>query len=163
QSMLSKLPLPTQAGQDNNFLATQINPIDQNLGTIRADYVINNASRFFARYTRQQGNSVLNVPAYGSLDYPGSNVAEGNHNSLVGVATWTAGAHSCKSGTDTLTTWRDRRDTSSQGDFGCANTGVCSGNGFSQQITRSPAAPGSGLSVATLLLGNASAFGRVIY
>ena len=47
--------------------------------------------------------------------------------------------------------------------FGCSNTGVCSGNGFSQQITGSPAAPGSGLSVATLLLGNASAFGRVIY
>jgi Carboxypeptidase regulatory-like domain/TonB dependent receptor len=249
QNMLSKLPLPTQAGQDNNFLATQINPIDQNLGTIRADYVINDASRFFARYTRQQGNSVLNVPAYGSLDYPGSNVAEGNNNSLVanytrvvtpnliiegrfgwtlnewkqdavdqasktseqfgipglnsacdscgglagfiiggpvgafsfgnndhshqvdnygnynfvGVATWTHGAHSFKFGTDTLLTWRDRRDTSSQGDFGCANTGVCSGNGFSQQITGSPAAPGSGLSIATLLLGDASAFGRVIY
>ena len=72
-----------QAGTDNNFLATQINPINQNLGTIRADYVINNTSRFFARYTRQQGDSVLNVPAYGSLDYPGSNIAEGNNNSLV--------------------------------------------------------------------------------
>ena len=249
QSLLSKLPSPTQPGTDNNFLATQINPINQNLGTIRGDYVINETSRFFARYTRQQGNSVLNAPAYGALDYPGSNIAEGNNNSLVanytrvvtpnlvvegrfgwtlnewkqdavdggsktseqfgipglnsacdscgglagfiiggpvgafsfgnndhshqvdnygnynfvGVATWTHGAHSFKFGTDTLFTWRDRRDTSSQGDFGCANTGVCSGNGFSQQITGSPAAPGSGLSVASLLLGDASAFGRVIY
>ena len=240
---------PTQAGQDNNFFATQLNPIDQNLGTIRADYVINDTSRFFTRYTRQQGNSFLNVPSYGALQYPGSNVAEGNNNSLVanythtigsnlviegrfgwtlnewkqdafdqasktsdqfgipglnsacascgglagfiiggpvgafsfgnndhshqvdnygnynfvGIATWTHGAHSFKFGTDTLFTWRDRRDTSSQGDFGCANTGVCSGNGFSQQITGSPAAPGSGLSVATLLLGDVSAFGRVIY
>lgn len=249
QSLLAKLPLPTQAGQDANFFATQINPIDQNLGTIRADYVINDNSRFFSRYTRQQGNSFLNVPSYGALQYPGSNVAEGNNNSLVanytravgsnlvfegrfgwtlnewkqdafdqesktseqfgipglnsacnscgglagfiiggpvggfsfgnndhshqvdnfgnynyvGIATLTHGAHSFKFGTDTLLTWRDRRDTSSQGDFGCANTGVCSGNGFSQQITGSPAVPGSGLSVATFLLGQVSAFGRVIY
>jgi len=249
QNLLSKLPLPTQPGTDNNFLASQIAPIDQNLGTIRADYVINDTSRFFARYTRQQGNSTSNVPAYGVLNYPGSNVAEGNNNSLVanytrvvtpnlviegrfgwtlnewkqdaldqasktseqfgipglnsacdscgglagfiiggpvgafsfgnndhthqvdnygnynfvGMATWTHGAHTIKFGTDTLFTWRDRRDTSSQGDFGCSNTGVCSGNGFSQQITGSPAVPGSGLSVATLLLGQASAFGRVIY
>jgi len=249
QNLLSKMPLPTQPGQDNNFLATQTNPIDQNLGTIRADYVINDKSRFFTRYTRQQGNSLLNVPAYGVLNFPGSNVAEGNNNSLVanytrvvspniviegrfgwtlnewkqdavdqasksseefgipglnsacdscgglagfiiggpvgafsfgnndhshqvdnygnynyvGTVTWTHGAHTFKFGTDTLLTWRDRRDTSSQGDFGCANTGVCSGNGFSQQITGSPASPGSGLSVASLLLGQSSAFGRVIY
>ncbi len=249
QSLMSKLAMPTQAGTDNNFLAAQINPINQNLGTIRADYVINETSRFFARYTRQQGDSVLNVPAFGVLDYPGSNVAEGNNNSLVanytrvvtpnlvvegrfgwtlnegkqdavdqasntstqfgmpglndacsscgglvgfiiggpvgafsfgnsvsshqvdnygnynfvGIATWTHGAHTFKFGSDTLFTWRDRRDTSSQGDFGCSNTGICNGNGFSQQITGSPAAPGSGLSVATLMLGGVSGFGRVIY
>jgi len=249
RNMLAKLPLPTQGGQDNNFLATQLNPINQNLGTIRADYVLNETSRFFARYTRQQGNSLLNVPAYGAMIYPGSNVAEGNNNSLVanytrlvtphlviegrfgwtlnewkqdaidqqsntsdqfgliglntacaacgglagfiiggpvgafsfgnsvsshqvdnfgnynfvGVATWTHGSHSLKFGSDTLLTWRDRRDTSSQGDFGCSNTGICNGNGFSQQITGSPAAPGSGLSVASLLVGQASTFGRVIY
>jgi hypothetical protein len=249
QAMLAKLPLPTLAGTDNNFLAAQTNPIDQNLGTIRADYIINETSRFFARYSRQQGNSVLNVPAFGSLDYPGSNVAEGNNNSLVanysrvitpnlivegrfgwtlnewkqdaidqasntstqfgmpglndactscgglagfiiggpvgafqfgnsvsshqvdnfgnynfvGIATWTHGSHSFKFGTDTLFTWRDRRDTSSQGDFGCSNTGICNGNGFSQQITGSPAAPGSGLSLATFMLGGVSGFGRVIY
>ena len=197
QNLLSKMPLPTQPGQDNNFLATQTNPIDQNLGTIRADYVINDKSRFFTRYTRQQGNSLLNVPAYGVLNFPGSNVAEGNNNSVanftrvvssnvviegrfgwtlnewkqdavdqasksseqfgipglnsacdscgglagfiiggpvgafsfgnndhshqvdnygnynyVGTATWTHGAHTFKFGTDTLLTWRDRRDRS---------------------------------------------------
>ncbi|MEI4861618.1 hypothetical protein Q8G41_28945, partial [Klebsiella pneumoniae] len=57
--------------------------------------------------------------------------------------------------------WRDRRDTSSQGDFGCANTGVCGGNGFSQSITGSADITTSGLSMATFLLGDVSNFGRV--
>lgn len=249
QNMLSKLPQPTLLGTDNNFIAPQINPINQDSGTIRSDYVINDASRFFTRYTRQQGNSTSNVPAYGSMVFPGSNAAEGTNNSLVanytrvinpnlvvegrfgwttnewkqdaidqasdtsskfglpglndactscgglagfiiggpvgafsfgnndhthqvdnyggynyvGLATWTHGKHTFKFGTDTLLAWRDRRDTSSQGDFGCANTGVCGGNGFSQNITGSADDPTSGLSMATFLLGDVSNFGRVIY
>jgi hypothetical protein len=249
QNMLSKLPAPNLPGTDNNFLASQLNPINQDSGTIRADYVINDASRFFTRYTRQQGNSLSSVPAYGSLIFPGSNVAEGNNSSLVanytrvinpslvvegrfgwtknewkqdaidqaattsadfglpglndactscgglagfiiggpvgafqfgntdhahqvdnyggynfvGIATWTHGAHSFKFGTDTLLSWRDRRDTSSQGEYGCFNGGVCSTNGFSQNITGSADNSSSGLSMATFLLGDASTFGRVIY
>ena len=72
-------------------------------------------------------------------------------------------SHTFKFGADTLLTWRDRRDTSSQGDFGCSNTSICSGNGFSQQVTGSPSAPGSGLSLASFLLGGVTGFGRVIY
>lgn len=249
QAMLAKIPMPNQPGTDNNFLAPQLNPLNQDLGTIRADYVINDSSRLFTRYTRQQGTSTSNVPAFGVMNFPGSNASIGDNNSLVanytrlmgsnlvlegrfgwtqnewsqnaldqasktseqfgipglnnactscgglagfiiggpvggfsygnndhshqvdnyggynfvGVATWTHGSHSFKFGTDTLLAWRDRRDTSSQGDFGCANTGVCNGNGFSQQVTGSPLAPGSGLSMATYLLGDVTSFGRVIY
>ncbi|MEO8658366.1 MAG: TonB-dependent receptor, partial [Bryobacteraceae bacterium] len=236
-------------GTDNNFLAPQVNPLNQDLGTIRTDYIMNDSSRLFARYTRQQGAQTSNVPAYGSLIFPGSNVSEGTQNSLtanytrvvspslvfegrfgwtanewksdaidqasstsesfglpglnsacsscgglagfiiggpvggfsfgnsdhahqvdnyggynfVGLATWTHGAHTFKFGSDTLLAWRDRRDTSSQGDFGCFNSGICAGNGFSQDITGDASLPGSGLSMATFLLGNVSAFGRVIY
>ena len=60
---------------------------------------------------------------------------------FVGIATWTRGNHSIKMGGDILLAWRDRRDTSSQGDFGCDNTGVCAANGFSQTITASAAEP----------------------
>jgi outer membrane receptor protein involved in Fe transport len=249
QNLLSKLPSPTLSGTDNNFLAPQANPLNQDLGTIRSDYIMNDASRIFVRYTRQQGAQTSNVPAYGSLIFPGSNVSEGVQNSLtanytrvvspslvfegrfgwtanewksdaidqasntsesfglpglnsacsscgglagfiiggpvggfsfgnsdhahqvdnyggynfVGLATWTHGAHTFKFGSDTLLAWRDRRDTSSQGDFGCFNGGICAGNGFSQDITGDASLPGSGLSMATFLLGGVSAFGRVIY
>ncbi len=90
------------------------------------------------------------VDNYGGYDY-------------VGIVNWTHGAHSFKFGGDEYLQWRDRRDTSSQGEFGCSNTGVCNGNGFSQQITGDAAVTNSGLSVATFMLGLPSAFGRVIY
>ena len=248
QSMIAGLPLPNLAGTDNNFVSPQINPINQNLGTVRGDYVLNDSNRFFVRYTRQEGNSTSNVPAFGALIYPGSNVQNGSNNSLaanytrvvtpnlvvegrfgwaetlwtqdpldfnspasqnfgipnlnncpacgglagfiiggpvgafsfgnndhahqvdnfgsydfVGIATWTHGQHTFKFGTDTLLGWRDRRDTSSQGDFGCFNSGICGGNGFAQSITGSSALTGSGLSMATFLLGDVSSFGRVVY
>ncbi len=48
----------------------------------------------------------------------------------VGIVTWTKGGHSIKFGADINSTWRDRRDTSSQGNIGCFNGGLCDGNGF---------------------------------
>ena len=62
------------------------------------------------------------VDNYGGYDY-------------VGIVNWTHGAHTFKFGGDEYLQWRDRRDTSSQGEFGCNNGGVCDSNGFSQQIT----------------------------
>ena len=56
--------------------------MNQDLGTIRADYNLNENNRFFARYTRQQGNSLTTVPAFGRAIYTGSQVEEGNQNSL---------------------------------------------------------------------------------
>ena len=46
----------------------------------------------------------------------------GNYN-YVGIVNWTHGAHSFKFGEDTELAWRDRRDTSSQGQIGCGNSG----------------------------------------
>ena len=250
-AMLADLPLPNVpgAGANNNFTAPQINPINQDLGGIRIDYVLTDATRIFGRYTRQQGNQSTNVPAFGQMQYPESNVQNGNQNSAVAnvthvinprlvvegrfgwsyniwsqnaldankstsanfgipnlndacsacggiagfqiggpigsfnfgngahshqvdnygkynfveIGTWTKGRHTIKFGNDLLLAWRDRRDTSSQGDFGCDNTGVCAANGFAQTITGSAADPSSGISTATFLLGDVSNFGRVIY
>jgi hypothetical protein len=250
-ALLAALPLPNVpgAGTNNNFTAPRINPINQDLGGIRIDYVLSDATRIFGRYTRQQGNQSSEVPAFGSLQYPESNVQNGKQNSAVAnvthvinprlvvegrfgwtynlwsqnaldadkttsqdfgipnlnnactqcggiagfqiggpvgafnfgngahshqvdnygkynfveIGTWTKGAHTIKFGNDLLLAWRDRRDTSSQGDFGCDNSGVCATNGFAQTITGSAEVPGSGLSTATFLLGDVSDFGRVIY
>ena len=250
-AMLAKLPLPNVpgAGPNNNFTASQVNPINQDIGAIRIDYDLSNSTRIFGRYTRQNGSQSSTVPAYGVMIFPGSNIQTGNQNSAVlnvthvfspnlvlegrfgwvynlystnaldqssktsqdfgipnlnnactscgglagfqiggpvggfsfgnqdhthtvdnygkynyvGITTWTHGQHTFKFGADVLLAWRDRRDTSSQGDFGCANGGVCGGNGFSQTITASADDPGSGLSMATFLLGDVSNFGRVIY
>ena len=63
------------------------------------------------------------VDNYGGYDY-------------VGIVNWTHGAHSFKFGGDEYLQWRDRRDTSSQGEFRPVTTaGVCDSNGFNQQIT----------------------------
>jgi outer membrane receptor protein involved in Fe transport len=242
------LPLPNLPGTDNNFIAPQINPLNQNLGTIRIDYTATSATQVFGRFTRQKADQSSVVPAYGVMIFPGSAVSRGNQNSAVGnithvftpnlvlegrfgwtlnqwsqdapdqnattsadfgipglndacsacgglagfqiggpvggfafgnndhshqvdnygsynfveIATWNHGPHSFKFGSDTLLAWRDRRDTSSQGDFGCG-AGICDSNGFSQNITGSAAVAGSGLSMATFLLGDVSSFGRVIY
>jgi hypothetical protein len=250
-SLLAALPLPNVpgAGTNNNFVAPQINPINQDLGAVRIDYTLSEATRIFGRYTRQQGNQTSNVPAFGELIYPESGLQNGSQSSAVAnvthvlkpnfiiegrfgwsynlwqqnafdankttsqdfgipnlnnacaacggiagfqiggpvgafnfgngahthqvdnygkynfveIGTWTHGAHTIKFGNDLLFAWRDRRDTSSQGDFGCDNSGVCGGNGFAQTITGSADATGSGLSTATFLLGDVSDFGRVIY
>jgi hypothetical protein len=258
-ALLANLPLPNVpgAGANNNFTAPQINPINQDLGTVRIDYVLTDATRIFGRYTRQQGNQSTDVPAFGQLIYPGtygsgsgaSTLDVGNQNSAVAnvthvlnsnfiiegrfgwtynnwqsnaldanqntsqnfgipnlnnacsvcggiagfqiggpvgsfnfgnsththqvdnygkynfveIGTWTHGAHTIKFGSDLLLAWRDRRDTSSQGDFGCDNTGVCATNGFAQTITGVAGNSNSGLSTATFLLGDVSNFGRVIY
>ncbi len=251
QSILAKLPLPNVpgAGPNNNFVAPQLQPVNQDLGTARIDYTLSEATRIFGRYTRQQANQSALVPAYGQMIFPGSNVQIGNQNSavanvthvvtpsfvlegrfgwsyniyssneidqsahtsqdfgipnlnsacgscgglagfqiggpvgafsfgnsthahqvdnhgkynFVGIGTLTRGQHTIKIGGDVLLAWRDRRDTSSQGEFGCVNGGVCGGNGFSQTITASADNPTSGLSMASFLLGDASNFGRVVY
>jgi hypothetical protein len=250
QSMLSKLPLPNLPGTDNNLLVPSSNPTNEDLGTIRGDYVMNDSNRMFIRYTRRIGSAQYLFPQYGVLVGPGNgaNLSDGRNNSLsanytrvvtpslvlegrfgwaqnvwsqnppdfgtsasenfgipnlnscpgcgglagfniggpvgafsfgnndhshqvdnfgsydfVGIATWTHGAHTLKFGTDTLLGWRDRRDTSSQGDFGCDNGGICQFNGFPQSITGSAAITGSGLSAATFLLGDVGNFGRVVY
>jgi Carboxypeptidase regulatory-like domain len=250
QKMLAALPMPNLAGTDNNLLIPSSSPTNEDLGTIRGDYVINDANRMFIRYTRREGSAQSLVPQYGVLVGPGNgaNLSTGKNNSLsanytrvvtpglilegrfgwaqtiwsqsppdfgtnssqnfgipnlnncpacgglagfniggpvgafnfgnndhshqvdnygsydfVGIATWTHGAHTLKFGTDTLLGWRDRRDTSSQGDFGCDNSGICQSNGFPQTITGSAAVQGSGLSQATFLLGDVGNFGRVVY
>jgi Carboxypeptidase regulatory-like domain len=250
-ALLAALPLPNVpgAGTNNNFVAPQINPINQDLGAVRIDYVLSDATRIFGRYTRQQGIQSSNVPAFGELIYPESAGQVGKQNSAVAdvthvintnlivegrfgwsynlwqqnafdagkttsqdfgipnlnnacaacggiagfqiggpvgafnfgngahthqvdnhgkynfveIGTWTRGSHTIKFGNDLLFAWRDRRDTSSQGDFGCDNSGVCASNGFAQTITGSAESAGSGLSAATFLLGDVSDFGRVIY
>jgi hypothetical protein len=252
QAILAKMPSPNTGapGQtDNNFIAPAISPVNQDVGTIRADYTVNSSTQAFVRYTRQQGSQSSTVPDFGVLVAPGSAVAVGNQNSAVGnithvfssnlvvearfgwtlnewktdapdqasasstnfgipglnsacsacgglvgfqiggpvggfsfgnnthahqvdnyggydyvgIVNWTHGSHTFKFGGDEYLQWRDRRDTSSQGEFGCSNTGVCDGNGFSQNITGSAEVANSGLSVATFLLGLPSSFGRVIY
>ena len=82
RNLLGLLPAPTQAGTDNNFIAPQTIQVNQDLGTIRADYNLNENNRFFARFTRQQGNSLTTVPAFGRAIFTGSQVEEGNQNSL---------------------------------------------------------------------------------
>lgn len=250
RNLLALIPLPNNGtGTDLNFLAPNTVPTNQNLGTIRGDYVLNDSNRFFVRYTRTVQDQTSSVPAYGTAVWPNGNVANGNNNSLsfdytkvfrpnllfegrfgwlqrewsqdavdqasntstdiglpgvndacpvcggltgfriggpvgafdvgnndhahqvdnyggynyVGIVTWTKGAHNIKFGGDINFTWRDRRDTSSQGNIGCFNSGLCDANGFAQALTGSPAVQGSGLSTASFLLGGASAFSRVIY
>jgi hypothetical protein len=250
-ALLAALPLPNipGAGANNNFVAPSISPINVDLGTVRIDYTLSDATRIFGRYTRQQGNQSSEVPAFGELIFPGSGTQTGKQNSAVAdvthvlkpnfiiegrfgwsynlwsansldqnkntsqdfgipnlnnacsacggiagfqiggpvgafsfgntshshqvdnygkynfveIGTWTHGAHTIKFGNDLLLAWRDRRDTSSQGEFGCANGGVCNSSGFAQTITGSADVEGSGLSTASFLLGDASSFGRVIY
>lgn len=257
-TLLAKMPEPNfgPAGQTfSNFVAPANSPVNQDVGTIRADYTVNSSTQAFVRYTRQQGTQTSVVPQFGVLQFPGSGVQAGNQNSAVGnithvfsqnlvlegrfgwtlnewksdsadqatasstnfgipglnsacsacgglvgfniggpvggfsfgnnthshqvdnyggydyvgILNWTHGAHSFKFGGDVYLQWRDRRDTSSQGEFGCSNTGVCDGNGFSQNITASSTYNGSctgcssGDSAATFLLGMPSSFGRVIY
>ena len=249
QSLLAKLPLPNLSGTDNNFIVPSSNPTNEDLGTIRGDYVLNDSNRAFIRYTRRAAASTSLVPQYGVLVGPanGASLSNGSNNSLsanytrvvspslvlegrfgwaqtiwsqnppdfgtnssqnfgipnlndcpgcgglagfniggpvgafsfgntdhshqvdnfgsydfVGIATWTKGTHTVKFGTDTLLGWRDRRDTSSQGGFGCGS-GICGANGFPQSITGSAALSSSGLSEATFLLGDVGNFGRVVY
>jgi len=248
--LLAMVPLPNNGtGPDLNFLAPNTQPINQDLGTIRADYVVNDANRLFVRFTRSGQDQTSSVPAYGAAVWPNGFVAAGTNNSLsfdynrvirpnllfegrfgwlqrewkqdaidqdsattttigvpgvndacascggltgfriggpvgafdvgnndhahqvdnyggynyVGIVTWTKGGHSMKFGADINFTWRDRRDTSSQGNIGCFNSGLCDGNGFAQSLTGSPTVAGSGLSMASFLLGRASTFSRVIY
>ncbi len=256
QSMLAKLPLPNLPGTDNNLLLPSSSPTNEDLGTVRGDYVINDSNRAFVRFTRRKASSQTLYPQYGALVGPGTCfstcagavISNGTNNSLaanytrvvtpslvlegrfgwaqnifpenppdfgtassqnfgipnlnncpecgglagfniggpvgafafgnndhshqvdnlgsydfVGMATWTHGAHAFKFGTDTLLGWRDRRDTSSQGDFGCNNSGICQSNGFPQSISGSASVAGSGLSEATFLLGDVGNFGRVVY
>ena len=86
-NLMSKLPLPNLSGTDNNFVTPQLNPINQDLGTIRGDYVVNDATRFFVRYTHQVGSSESAVPAFGSMIFPGSNLANGINDSLAANVT----------------------------------------------------------------------------
>ena len=48
--MLADLPLPNVpgAGTNDNFMAPRINPINQDLGAVRIDYVLSDATRISA-------------------------------------------------------------------------------------------------------------------
>lgn len=81
----------------------------------------------------------------------------------VSISTWTRGAHSVKFGTDIILASDQRFDSASQGNYGCWNGGICAGNGFAQSITGASGVAGSGLSMASFLLGRSSAFQRIIY
>lgn len=87
---------------------------------------------------------------------------EGNYD-YVGIVTWTRGRHTLKFGTEIDFANDHRRDTASQGEYGCNNTGVCGGNGFPQSLTGDNGVNGSGLGVAAFMLGDTGSFGRVIY
>ncbi len=88
-ALMADLPLPNVpgAGANNNFVAPQINPLNQDLGAVRIDYVLSNVTRIFGRYTRQQGTQSSSVPAFGVLNYPGSAAQVGNQNSAVANVT----------------------------------------------------------------------------
>ncbi len=99
----------------------------------------------------------------GNTDHAHQVDNEGNYD-YVGIATWTRGRHTVKFGTEIDFANDHRFDSSSQGDYGCWNaSGVCPNNGFSQTITGASEVPGSGLSTASFLLGQASVFSRIIY
>jgi len=87
---------------------------------------------------------------------------EGNYD-YVAIATWNRGRHTLKFGTEIDFANDHRRDTASQGEYGCNNTGVCGGNGFPQSLTGTSNVSGSGLGVAAFMLGYSGSFGRVIY
>ncbi|MGH7193355.1 MAG: hypothetical protein ACREJM_07435, partial [Candidatus Saccharimonadales bacterium] len=92
----------------------------------------------------------------GNTDHAHQIDNEGNYD-YVGIATWTRGRHAVKFGTEINFANDHRFDSASQGNYGCFNvSGVCGPNGFSQSITGAPEVPGSGMSMASFLLGKAS-------
>lgn len=56
QALLALVPLPTRAGTDNNYIAPGVHNIDNYLVTGRVDYNLNDANRFFVRYTYSNQN-----------------------------------------------------------------------------------------------------------
>lgn len=100
--------------------------------------------------------------AFGNTDHAHSVDDEGNYD-YVGIGTWTRGAHTIKFGTEVIFANDHRRDSSSQGDFGCWNGSLCNPVGFPQSITSAAGVANSGLGVASFLLGDASTFERIIY
>jgi hypothetical protein len=99
---------------------------------------------------------------FGNTDHAHQVDDEGNYD-YVGIGTLTRGPHTLKFGTEIIFGNDHRRDSSSQGDFGCWNSSLCNPVGFAQSITGAPGVANSGLGVASFLLGDASAFERIIY
>lgn len=87
---------------------------------------------------------------------------EGNYD-YVGIGTLTHGSQTIKIGTELIFANDHRRDTASQGNYGCQNTTLCPGIGFTQSLTASSAIPNSGLGLASFLLGDSADFFRNIY
>jgi len=81
----------------------------------------------------------------------------------VGIATWTHAAHNIKFGADIKYENSHRFDSSSMGNYGCFNGGLCEGDGFRRSLTGSPDVFDSGLGIASFLLGLSSNFQRIIY
>jgi outer membrane receptor protein involved in Fe transport len=98
----------------------------------------------------------------GNTDHSHQLDDRGGYN-YVGIATWTHGSHSIKFGADIKYENSHRFDSSSQGDFGCFNGGLCAGDGFARSITGIPGNFDSGLGMASFLLGLSSNFQRIVY
>ena len=81
----------------------------------------------------------------------------------VAIATWTRGSHNLKFGTDLKWENSHRFDSSSNGSYGCFNTGLCEPDGFSRSLTGRPDVFNSGLGIASFMLGRSSNFQRIVY
>ena len=81
------IPAPNLAGTDQNFIAPNVAPVDEAIGTIRGDYTLNDSNRLFVRFTRRHGDSASYVPALGKAVNPGSSIGKGRNSSL--MADWT--------------------------------------------------------------------------
>jgi outer membrane receptor protein involved in Fe transport len=82
---------------------------------------------------------------------------------FVGIASWTRGAHNIKFGADLKWDNSHRFDSSSMGNYGCFNGGLCDGDGFRRSLTGTPDVFDSGLGIASFLLGRSSNFQRILY
>jgi outer membrane receptor protein involved in Fe transport len=98
----------------------------------------------------------------GNTDHSHQLDNRGGYN-YVGIATWTRGAHSIKFGGDLKWENSHRFDSSSMGNYGCHNSGLCDTDGFRRSLTGSPDVFDSGLGIASFLLGLSSNFQRIIY
>ena len=82
QNLLATMPGPTRSGNDQNFAAPNVQPINENTGTWRLDHAFNQNNRMFVRYTRRTGDNQSAVPAFGRAVWANGFVDLGSNDSL---------------------------------------------------------------------------------